>query len=93
MRLSDERIDFISQQILDSLVEKRLVKIKKARQVALNELIRVISTDISFEDKIDKEIEDMIRSMKRDIPEGSSEWKAIFIQKKDELMHKYNYII
>lgn len=92
MRLSEERIEFIARQIARALSDKKYVSYY-ARSRTLESLIaREVMKDLAFEDKIDAEVEKSIRSIKREIPEGSAEWMSIFQQKKEELAKRHNYI-
>lgn len=92
MRLSEDRIEFIGRQIAKALSDKKYVSYY-ARSRNLDSLIaRKMLKDLAFEDKIDAEVEKIIKSIKRDIPEGSAEWMSIFHQKKEELAKRYNYI-
>lgn len=93
MRLSEERIDFISDQILDALFKDDLIKIDGSEKTIRHEMNRVMMTDLAMEDKIDEVVVNMIRSLKRNVPEGSPEWNAIFLQKKEEIASKYNYTL
>ncbi len=92
MRLSEQRIEFIAEQIARTLTEQKLVGFY-SRKLKLNSIVaRVIFQDLAFEDKLDAEVEKIIRSIKRNIPEGSAEWSSIFQQKKEELAKRHNYI-
>ena len=92
MRLSESRVEFIAQQIERSLINKKYVGYYH-RKLKLHGLIaRIIIQDLAFEDKVDAEVEKIIKSIKRDIPEGSAEWSSIFQQKKEEVAKRYNYI-
>jgi len=92
MRLSESRVEFIAQQIARALVEKKMVGYYNRKRKFHSVIARVIIQDLAFEDKIDKEVVKIIRSIKRDIPEGSAEWSSIYQQKKEELAKRYNYI-
>jgi hypothetical protein len=92
MRLSNERIEFISDQIASALTEKKLVGYYHRRKKLKNVIAGIIIGDLEIEDKIDAEVIKMIKSIKRDIPEGSAEWVSIFQQKKEEIAKRHNYI-
>ena len=92
MRLSEARIEFIAEQIAKTLKKKRLVAYYNRRRKLSSIIARVMIEDLAFEDKIDKEVIDIINSIDRDIPEGSAEWSSIYQQKKDELAKRYNYV-
>ncbi|PKO19384.1 hypothetical protein CVU37_04110 [candidate division BRC1 bacterium HGW-BRC1-1] len=92
MRLSEERITFIAHQIAEDLVSKNLVKFGGSLLVMEAEIARVIASDLKIEEEIDREVVEMIDSMKRAIPQGSAEWQAIYSQKKEEIARRRNYI-
>jgi hypothetical protein len=93
MRLSEDRIDFINQQILDALLADGMIAVEGRPSAVLVEMNRTFIEDLGFEDKMDAEIAAMIQGMKRDIPEGSPEWNAIFMQKKEELANRHGYTL
>lgn len=92
MRLSEERIHFIAEQVAKELLAKGLVKYGGSRIVMESEISRVILADLSIEDEIDREVVEMIEKMKRNIPPGSAEWTAIYQQKKEEIARRRGYI-
>jgi len=92
MRLSNARIEFIAEQIAGNLTRDRHVGYYNRKRKLSSIIARIIIQDLAFEDKIDAEVEETIRSIKRDIPEGSAEWNSIFQQKKEEIAKRHNYI-
>lgn len=92
MRLSQERIQFIAKQIAKDLLENKLVKFGGSKIVLETEIEKTITEDLRIEEEIDREVVDMIKSMKREIPAGSAEWSAIYSQKKEEIARRKNYI-
>ena len=92
MRLSEDRIHFIAQQIAKELVDTNLVKFAGSRVVLEAEISKVVMEDLKIEDEIDREVTEMIEKMKRNIPQGSAEWNAIYAEKKEELARRKNYI-
>ncbi len=93
MRLSEDRIHFIAGQIAKELVEGSQVKFGGSRIVLESEIARVILEDLKIEDEIDKEVVEMIDKMQRKLPPGSAEWQAVYMQKKEEIARRRNYII
>jgi hypothetical protein len=92
MRLSEERIHFIAQQVAKELIETGLIKFGGSRVVLEAEISKVILEDLKIEDEIDREVVEMIGKMKRDIPQGSAEWNATYAEKKEEIARRRNYI-
>lgn len=92
MRLSDDRIQSISDQIARHLRENKLVRYQGLQIRLVTAIGRVITNDLKIEAQINAEVEEMIEKMQRDIPRGSAEWNAIFFQKKEELARRRNYV-
>lgn len=92
MRLSEDRIQFIAGQIAKELVDKQMIKFSGSRIVLESEIARVLLEDLKIEEEIDREVVDMIDRMQRKPPQGSAEWQAIFMQKKEEIARRRNYI-
>lgn len=93
MRLSDERIKYIADEIADTLTKKNMIEFKGIRSRFVTQIARTIIMDLKIEDEIDEEVIRIIKSMKREIPEGSPEWNSIFQQQKELQCKKLNYII
>jgi len=92
MRLSENRISFIAQQVAKELLDHQLIKFSGSRVILEAEIAKVILEDLRIEDEIDREVTEMISKMKRKIPPGSAEWDAIYQQKKEEIARRRNYI-
>jgi hypothetical protein len=92
MRLSEKRIQFIATQIVDELLAHNEIAYSGSRLALETEVARIISDDLRIEDEIDEEVVQMISKMKRNIPQGSAEWDAIYQEKKAELARRRNYI-
>ena len=93
MRLSEERIYFIAEKIVDALVSKGMIKISTPAKLICREILTTVIRDLRIEDQIDKEVIEMIKSMSREIPEDSPEWTGVFRQKKEDLARRKNYIL
>lgn len=92
MRMSEDRVQFISRQIAEELVAKNLINFSGSKIVLESEIGRVLLEDLKIEDEIDREVVDMIDRMQRKPPQGSAEWQALFMAKKEEIARRKNYI-
>ena len=77
MRLSDDRISHIAHLIIDSVWKDDLVDYTSDEK-ALHETKRVITEFLKVEDDADTAARDRIRSLSRDVPEGSREWDLLY---------------
>jgi len=92
MRMSEDRVQFIARQIAAEITGKDLVKFSGSAIVLESEIGRVLLEDLRIEDEIDREVVDMIDRMQRKPPQGSAEWQALFMAKKEEIARRRNYI-
>lgn len=92
MRLSEERAHFIALQIAKELLDTKQVQYGGTRIVLESEVTRAIMEDLRIEDEIDREVVEMIDKMQRKVPAGSAEWQAIYMQKKEEIARRKNYV-
>lgn len=93
MRLSEARAHFIAQQITKEITGTNLVKFDGTPIILESEITKLILEDLAIEEEIDREVTDMIAGMKRNIPQGSAEWSAIYHQKKEEVARRRNYVL
>lgn len=77
MRLSDDRISHIAHLIFDGVWKDDLVDFKNEEK-ALIEIKRAIADYLKVEDEADTIARDKIRSLSRDVPEGSREWDILY---------------
>lgn len=92
MRMSEDRVQFIANQIAEDLKAKNQIKFSGSAIVLEAEIARVLMEDLRIEDEIDREVVEMIESMQRQPPQGSAEWQALFMSKKEEIARRRNYI-
>lgn len=77
MKLSRDKITDLSHKIVASLKKSRDVRVKQAdNDVRLN-IVQGLTEVLQIEDKVEREARAKIRTMKRDIPEGSEEWDLL----------------
>lgn len=77
MRLTEDRISHISHLIADGIWKDDLVDFTNDKDV-LKEIKRVITSYLAIEDEIDDIARNKIRSMSKQIPEGSKEWEVLY---------------
>lgn len=82
MRLSRDKINEISHKLVLALKKSRDCRLRKDPNDLRLEIVRVISDLLMQEDKADKDSRAKIRTMKKEVPEGTEEW---------DLLHKRFY--
>lgn len=87
MRLSSDRISHIAHLVVDGIWKDDLVDYSDDER-ALQEVKDAITGFLQVEDDIDTAVRNKIRSLSKDIPEGSREWDVLFKKYFEEEMNK-----
>ena len=78
MRLSREKINFLSKQILNFLFENDQIEfLDEPNEIRLS-IVRSIEDEIKLYNLIDKKAIAKIQSQKKSIEEGSREWEILY---------------
>ena len=77
MKLSRDKITDISHKLVTALKKSRDVRVKKQPNEVRLEIVRAMTDVLQIEDRADKASRDKVRSMKREINEGSEEFELL----------------
>ena len=77
MKLSRDKITDISHKLIGAIRKSRDVRMKKDLNDARLEIVKAFTEILQVEEKADRASRDKVRSVKRDIPEGSEEWDIL----------------
>jgi hypothetical protein len=86
--LSDDKISHLSHMILDSLKHNQSVRFKADEAQVLREIKRVLASELTQEDDLDRTIRAKLASYSRPIPEGSQEWEVLYRKTFEEESRK-----
>lgn len=93
MRMSEDRVRFISKQIVEELIKRGMITYTGPRMVLEANLEKPMLDDLLAEEKIDQEVMAMIAKMQERVVPGTSRWEAIFTQLKTDICKRKNVII
>lgn len=77
MKLSRDKITDISHKLVAQLKKARDLRLKKDPNEIRLEIVKVMTEILAAEEKVDRASRDKVRTLKRDIPEGSEEWDLL----------------
>lgn len=78
MKLSRDKITDISHKLVAALKKSRDLRMKKKDEnEARLDIVKVFTEILQVEDRADRAARDKVRSIKRDISEGSEEWDIL----------------
>jgi len=88
MRLSREKINYLSRQILDFLFDNDQVEfLDEPNEIRLS-IVKSIEEEMKLYDLIDKKAIEKIQSQKKSIEEGSREWEILYRKYYNEEISK-----
>jgi uncharacterized protein len=77
MKLSRDKITDISHKLIPLLKKSRDLRMKKDANEVRLEIVKTFTEILQVEEKADRAARDKVRSIKRDIAEGSEEWDIL----------------
>jgi hypothetical protein len=77
MKLSRDKINDISHKLIAVMRRSRDLRLKKDMNDARLEMVKAFTEILQVEEKADRASRDKVRSLKRDVPEGSEEWDIL----------------
>ena len=93
LRLSREKINFLSRLILDSLFENEQVEfLDDPNEIRLT-IVKSIEEEITLYNIIDKKAIEKIQSQKKSIEEGSREWEILYRKYYNEEIAKLGKLV
>jgi hypothetical protein len=89
MKLSRDKITDISHKLVAQFKKSRELRVKKDANEIRLEIVKAMTDILATEEKVDRAARDKVRTLKRDIPEGSEEWDLLHHRYYGEEMKKF----
>jgi hypothetical protein len=94
MRLRDNEIDLVAKHIVTKLVNGGHVDLEGVGEAELQEHIKgAIAADLSVEDNLNREVEDILRAHMKDAQSQSIDYRKMFSMVKNKLARERNIIL
>ena len=77
MKLSRDKITDISHKLVTAMRKSRDLRMKRDQNDARLEIVKAFTEILQIEERADRAARDKVRSIKRDVPEGSEEWDIL----------------
>ena len=78
MKLSHEKMIQLSHRIMDAIEDLDEVEIFEEPNTIRQEVVKILTSLLHDEEKIDETVKARIASQKRTIPEGGGEWDILY---------------
>jgi hypothetical protein len=89
MKLSRDKITDISHKLVAQFKKSRELRVRKDANEIRLEVVKAMTDILATEEKVDRAARDKVRTLKRDIPEGSEEWDLLHHRYYGEEMKKF----
>lgn len=77
MKISRDKINDLSHKLVNAARKERVFRVKRQPNDVRLELVKTLTEVLTVEDKVDKAARQKVRTLKRDVPEGSEEWDLL----------------
>jgi len=77
MKLSRDKVTDISHKLITAMRRSRDMRMKRDQNDARLEIVKAFTEILQIEERADRAARDKVRSIKRDVPEGSEEWDIL----------------
>lgn len=88
MRLSRDKINFLSHRVADKLASMDEIEFIEDRNTIRLAVLEILQKWFLKEAEIDRDARRKIESQRRNIPEGSPEWDVLYRKYYDEELRK-----
>jgi hypothetical protein len=93
MKLTKEQVERLSSLVMEGLKKKGLVVFKAEEAVVLEKIKGVILEDLSAEDRLDKEVEEILRARSSDLDSTRVDYRKMFNLVKHKLARERGIIL
>ncbi|MDI6782905.1 MAG: DUF507 family protein [bacterium] len=94
MRLREERIESIANQIVANLTKKKLIAVKDADLGSVvHAITKLLVSNQQIEAEIEAETMNVLKAYEQKVAPGTPQWQVVFNQTKDRIAKKRGYIL
>ncbi len=93
MRLRRKMIDYVAQTIAGNLLEKGLLTLEISADAVTAECRRLITEDLSVEDRLNDEVKEILNAHTNEIDRGNIDYSRMFSMVKRQLVRERGLIL
>ncbi len=93
MKLSKERVAALSALLVDKLTAGGMIELVGERQALVRSLERVVTDELSVEDRINAQAKELMRKYEAEIAKGHMDEHQIFLRIKKQLAKEQGVIL
>jgi hypothetical protein len=93
MRMSKERIRFISTAILEKLRSEQLFEVTGSKDKLIDALEKAIEDELSIEDRLNVEVRGMLKQYEAEFDSGRADYQKMFLMVKNKLVKERGIVL
>ena len=93
MKLSKERVAFLSASLVDRLVKGRFISLKGNRNTMVAGLEQILTNELRVEDRLNNEVRNLLKNYEREIDHGNMDYQKLFQITKKQLIKNREIIL
>lgn len=93
MKLSETRIDKLSEQIIDALAEQDDVRLQADDTKLLHAIRGIMADELSVEERLDAEVRKLLEQYRSDIAMGRMKYDELFRKAKQRLINERRIVL
>lgn len=93
MRLSKERVRHIAETVAGRLEQEGHIHLTGDRKALIDALNRVMTEDLSLEDRVNAEVRQMLKVYEKQIEQGQVDYQKMFQMVKQKLVRERGLIL
>ena len=93
MRVPKGWLPFLSKEIIENLVAKKLIELNQSTDQVRVLLGELLLEELMVEDRLNDEVRDMLKKFDSEIEKGNLDYRSLFDMTKKKLLRDRNIII
>jgi len=93
MKLGEDRVDKLAEQILDALADRDDVRLQADDGKLLNQIRMTMIDELTVEERLDIEVRKLLDRYKGDIAMGRMNYDELFRRAKQRLINERNIVL
>lgn len=93
MRLSKERVRHLAESVAARLQQNGYIEFVEDRKAFVDALDRVMTEELSLEDRLNQEVRQMLKVYERQIEQGQVDYQKMFQMVKQKLVRERGLIL
>ena len=93
MRVTEERVQSLATEVVDRLQEQGLLEISGSRERMIRALGKVVTDELSVEDRLHAEIQALLKQYDAEFQSGRADYQTMFTMVKTKLVKERGLVL